>query len=450
MSRYIAIDLGGGSGRVICGEVIGESINLEEIYRFPNNQITRNGHLCWNHESILKNILIGLGKAASKYDDIISIGIDSWGVDFALVDKNGNIIGDTVCYRDNRTEGMMENVFSIISPSEHYSKTGIQQMSINTLFQLYSLKKNVNKESGIDIFKDARLLFTPDYYAYKLCGVMANEYTIASTSELLDANTRNWDFELIDKLGLPKNILGDIIQPGTKLGNITKDIALQTGLKENVKVIATCGHDTACAVASLGEIPLNSAYLSSGTWSLLGIKINTPILSEQARLAGFTNEGGDKGCIRFLQNITGLWTLQCLMRQWKREDYPTLLEEARKSNFNIFIDIDDDSLVNPKNMEKAIYNLINKTKKIDLQEIVLTHGDYIKIILLSLANRYKKGLSDLEKISGKKISTLYIMGGGSKNTYLNELTQKATGIKVIPSNSEATALGNILIQNIGK
>jgi rhamnulokinase len=441
MSRHIAIDLGASNGRIIAGGFSDEScLNIEEVYRFPNSYILRNGHLCWDNERLFENILQGLKLASGKYDDIESIAVDSWGVDFALVDIDGNIIGDTLCYRDARTEGVMEKVFSLISPLEHYKVTGIQQMSINTLFQLYSLFS----EKKEDLEKAHRLLFTPDYYAWKLCGVMVNEYSIASTSELLDAYRREWDYDLINKLGFPAHIFGKIVKSGTILGNITAEVSERTSLSRDVKVIAACGHDTACAVASLGFIPENSAYLSSGTWSLLGIKTDSAILSEEAFKGGFTNEGGYGGSIRFLQNITGLWILQSLMKEWGRSDYPQVIEEARQSDISLYIDIDDSSLINPVVMERAVLELCKKRCS---EELPLTQGDYTKIILLSLAHRYKKGLSDIENVSGRKIDTLYILGGGSKNTYLNELTEEITGRRVILGQCEATAYGNIIIQH---
>lgn len=435
MARYIAIDLGGGSGRVIVGKQLNGVVEIEEISRFTNQQIERNGSLCWDSKLIFDNIMAGLTKAAQQYDDIVSIGIDSWGVDFVLIDEKGELVGDTVCYRDRRTDGIDTELFTIIDREKHYARTGIQQMSINTLMQLYALKR----EHPEQLHSAHRLLFTPDYYAYKLCGIMANEYTIASTSELLDAKTKGWDRELIATLGFPDKLFGTIVKPGTTLAPISEAIATITGLPRYVNVVAVASHDTASAVASLGHIGSNALFLSSGTWSLLGMTLTEPVLTSDARLAGLTNEGGYNGTIRLLQNITGLWMMQSLMRQWERKDYTTLLHEAERSTMTTVVDVDDPSLVSPNNMEEAIAQLCGDKKP-------KSNGDFVKVALLSLAHRYKKGVAQLEAISGQNIENIYIIGGGSKNGLLNRLTADVTGKKVIVGDSEATAIGNIVVQ----
>ena len=309
---YLAADFGGGSGRIIAGFLHHGKLELEEVYRFCNRQVKLGNHIYWDFPALFEDMKTGLKLAAQKGYAVKSIGIDTWGVDFGLIDKHGNLLGNPVCYRDARTEGIPEEVFKLLDERQHYADTGIQVMAINTLFQLYSMKQHQDAQ-----LKVARqLLFMPDLFSYFLTGVANNEYCIASTSELLDAQSRNWSVDTIRALGLPQHLFGEIILPGTIRGTLKEDIARETGLGI-VDVIAVGSHDTASAVAAVPAVENPIAFLSSGTWSLLGVEVDEPILTEEARKAQFTNEGGVDGKIRFLQNITGLWILQRLMSEWK-------------------------------------------------------------------------------------------------------------------------------------
>ena len=317
MNTYLAVDFGGGSGRVMAGTIDNGRLTLEEVYRFPNRQIRMGNYIYWDFLALFGEMKTGLRLAAHKGYSIKSIGIDTWGVDFGLIDRQGNLLGNTVCYRDPRTNGLPEELFGHMDISCHYAEAGIQVMPVNTLFQLYSMKKN----GDVQLELADKLLFMPDLFSFFLTGVANNEYCIASTSEMLDARKRTWNYPLIDSLGLPERLFGEIVMPGTVRGKLKADIAEEIGMNGEVDVVAVGSHDTASAVfavpAVTGGANSRKAFLSSGTWSLLGVELDEPILTEEARLAGFTNEGGVGGKIRFLQNITGLWILQQLIAQWK-------------------------------------------------------------------------------------------------------------------------------------
>ncbi len=446
-NTYIAADFGGGSGRIIAGSISEGTIHLEEIYRFPNRQIKIGNHLYWDFPSLFQEMKNGLKKAVSKGYTIRSIGIDTWGVDFGLIDKQGNLLGNPICYRDSYTDGMPEMLFHHIDPIQHYAESGTQVMSINTLFQLYSLKK----EQNVLLNVADRLLFMPDLFSFFLTGVANNEYCIASTSELLDAQERDWNRNLINNIGLPQHLFGEIVMPGTSRSFMKTDILEEIGASNPIEVFAVASHDTASAVFAtpcLATSRNKQAYLSSGTWSLLGIETEQPILTEKARQAGFTNEGGVDGKIRFLQNITGLWILQRLIAEWKEQgeevSYNYLLTEAEKSALTSVIDVDNEVFQNPLRMDKAIvdYCQKNNLKTPD------TQGDYVKCVLLSLAQRYKKGIEQLNLQLPQPVEQLVIIGGGSRNKLLNRLTAEATGINVGTGPAEATAAGNILMQAI--
>ena len=444
---YLAADFGGGSGRVMAGTVENGSIRLEEIYRFPNRQIQLGKHLYWDFLSLFEELKTGLRLAARKGLNVKSIGIDTWGVDFGLIDAKGNLLGNPVCYRDARTQGMPQEVFQKIDIHKHYAEAGIQIMDINTMFQLYSAYQ---ENAGL-IEQADKLLFMPDLFSFFLTGKATNEYCIASTSELLDAKKRTWNYALIQQLGLPEKIFGTIVQPGTVRGTITPEIAEETGLSPDVKVIAVGSHDTASAVFAVpyrDHISKGKAYLSSGTWSLLGVELDEPILTEEARLAGCTNEGGVGGKIRFLQNITGLWILQCLMKEWKAEgqeiDYPTLVKEAEAAHCTSIIDVDDACFQKPESMQKAIALYCQQHG----QPLPQGRGELARCVMASLAERYKRGIEEMNALLPEPIRELHIIGGGSQNQLLNRLTEEATGIPVIAGPVEATAIGNIMVQAI--
>lgn len=440
-NAYIAVDFGGGSGRLIAGSITEGKLQLEEIYRFGNRQIKLGNHLYWDFLSLFQEMKNGLKIAAQKGYNVKSIGIDTWGVDFGFIDKKGNLLGNPVCYRDSRTEGIPEEVFSLIDRKEHYTETGTQVININTLFQLYSMKK----ENDPLLSVADKILFMPDLFSYFLTGTANNEYSIASTSELLDAKKRNWSYSLIDKLGLPRHLFGDIVMPGTIRGKLKREIAEETGLDE-IDVIAVGSHDTASAVFAVPSIQKATAFLSSGTWSLLGTEVDEPVLTEEARLCGLTNEGSVGGKIRLLQNITGLWFIQRLFAEWQergeRTDYNEIIEEAKNSPIRSVVPVDDELFTNPASMEKAIMEYCEKHN----MQIPCSKGDFMRCITESLAFRYKQGIEQINRCIPEPIKQLHIIGGGSQNGLLNQLTANAVGIPVSAGPVEATAIGNILMQ----
>lgn len=438
---YLAADFGGGSGRVIAGWLEDGKLTMEEIHRFGNRQVRLGDHVYWDFPALFEDMKAGLKKAASKGYEVESIGVDTWGVDFGLIDRDGQLLGNPVCYRDARTAGMTEKLFETLNPTEHYATTGIQVMEINTLAQLLSIKGTAQLEAA------EHLLFMPDLFSYFLTGKATNEYCIASTSELLDAKRREWSWETIEALGLPKRIFGDIVMPGTVRGELRKDIAEETGLKD-VKVIAVGSHDTASAVAAVpaieGDGPV--AFLSSGTWSLLGIELPEPILTEEARQAEFTNEGGVGGRIRFLQNITGLWILQRLMAEWKErgeeQTFGELLPAGAQASISSIIPVADATFTNPPSMEKAISDYCKQSN----QPVPQTKGEFVRCLFQSLAKKYKDAIEGVNGLLPESLKRLHIIGGGSQNGLLNQFTADALGIPVWAGPVEATAMGNILVQ----
>lgn len=441
---YLAIDFGGGSGRVMAGCPSGGELQLETIYRFQNRQVRMNGHIYWDFLSLFEDMKKGIRMAVDKGYRIRSIGIDTWGVDFGLIDKLGNLVGNPVCYRDSRTDGMPEQVFGRIDPRTHYAVAGTQVMAINTLFQLYAMKLEGNPQ--LDIAD--KLLFMPDLFSYFLTGVANNEYSIASTSELMDIRNCRWNYPLIRELGLPEHLFCDIVMPGESRGVLKPEVMEELGLDYEVEVIAVASHDTASAVyavppADNGEV---TAFLSSGTWSLLGVLTDAPILTEEARVNGFTNEGGAEGKICFLQNITGLWILQKLMGEWAEAgqctDYDVLIPAAEEAQFASVIDVDDAQFTSPVNMADTIVSYCRESG----QQVPQTQGEFVKCVLLSLAERYKKGIEGLNRLLPRPVTKLQIIGGGSQNRYLNRLTAQATGLQVAAGPVEATAIGNIRAQ----
>ncbi len=470
MNTYLAVDFGGGSGRVMAGSICQGTLKLEEVYRFPNRQVRMGNHVYWDFLTLFDEMKNGLRQAVRKGYHIRGIGIDTWGVDFALIDRKGNLLGNPVCYRDLRTDGLPEEFFDTLemnlscvdtsdtdtfekypggSLSRHYSEAGIQVMSINTLFQLYSMKKS----GDVQLEVADRLLFMPDLFSFFLTGVANNEYCIASTSELLDARSRSWNRALIRRLGVPEHLFGDIVMPGTVRGRLKPEIAEEIGLTEEVDVIAVGSHDTASAVFAIPETHVDKsrcAFLSSGTWSLLGVELDEPILTEEARICGFTNEGGVGGKIRFLQNITGLWILQRLMAQWKERGeecgYDVLLSAAESADISSVIDVDDKVFRNPVDMQAAIAGYCREHQL----PIPATPGEYVRCVLQSLAQRYKQAIEQLNRLLPSPIEQLNIIGGGCRNALLNRLTADVLGIPVIAGPVEATAIGNILVQAIAK
>ena len=436
--RFIAADFGAGSGRVIVGTWLAASktIELEEIHRFGNEQKMMDGHLRWDFETLFNELKTGLKKAFAKYgDEIKSIGIDTWGVDYGLLDKEGRLIANPICYRDDRTKGMMDVAFHKLPKEEFFQHAANQFMEINTAFQLMS---------ETDLQRAERLLFMPDLFNYFLTGKCYNEFTIASTSQLLNTKTHQWDDVIFEKLNLPKRLMQEIIYPGTVIGELTAELAAEVG--GNAKVVAIGSHDTASAVASIKDDGSDWAFISSGTWSLMGTPSKEPIISKEALESDFTNEGMTDGRIRFLKNITGLWLIQQLVKEWEQEgykcDYSELVKEAEHSSLDSSFDVDDARFMNPEKMSEAIISYLKEEN----QELPITKGDFMRCVCISLAKKYAEVKTQMERCMNKKINKIYIVGGGSKNQLLNRLAAEYTQCEVITGEVEATAMGNILVQ----
>ncbi len=440
---YLALDLGAGSGRAIAGKLEKNKIVTEEIHRFPNPQVRLGDTLYWDFPLLFSEIKKSISKTIQKGYELKGIAVDTWGVDFGLLDKQGRLISNPVCYRDSRTNGILPSVFEKISRERLYRVTGNQFMEFNSVFQLFSMMKRGDSQLQIT----SKVLFMPDLINYFLTGNMFNEYTIASTSQLINAQTRKWEPEVFQALGIPIEWMSDIVQPGTIIGQLRPEIAAETGAG-TINVIAVASHDTASAIAAIPVKHKNWAYLSSGTWSLLGIETDWATMTNAALNSHFTNEGGINGKIRFLRNITGLWLLQGLINEWEKEDgtmpsYESLLAEAETAKGRT-IDPDDPLFVSPLSMQAAIDEYCTKHG--------LTHpknrGEYVSTILKSLASKYGTVTRQLSKAAGKPIECLYVVGGGSRNELLNQLTANAIKMPVISASPESTALGNLLMQLI--
>jgi len=441
--NYLALDLGAGSGRAIVGHIEDNRLRLDEILRFENTPVQLGNTIHWNFLSLFGNIKKGIALAEKKGYVLNGIAVDTWGVDFGLLDGSGNLLSNPVTYRDNRTEKMSEEVLKFVTKEELFAISGIQLMEINTLFQLLSLRKQNDPAFQIA----GKLLFIPDLINYFLTGIAANEYTIASTSQLLNAQTKEWDKTLFRKLNLPVEIMGKIIFPGAVIGSLTKLISEETGAKQ-AKVFAVGSHDTASAIAAIPAEGENWAFLSSGTWSLLGVPAEKATLTEEA--LDFTNEGGVNNRILFMRNITGLWLLQRLIAEWEAEEntkqsYDELLSAASEAKpFQSIVDSDHSSFSNPPKMRDAIREYCKNTH----QPVPESKGELVRCVLESLAMKYYFVMDKLKKCSGRNIEKLYVIGGGSQNALLNQFTANALNMDVVVGLTEATAIGNIMQQAI--
>lgn len=434
---YLAVDIGASSGRHILGWLEDGKIRLEEIWRFENNLIRKNGHLCWDTDYLFSQIVAGLKRCGELGRIPVSMGIDTWGVDFVLLDGGGQVLGDTVAYRDNRTEGMDRVVSEKIPEPDLYARTGIQKAVFNTIYQLAALQK----EAPGQLEKAERLLMIPDYFHYRLTGVMANEYTNATTTGLLNAGTKDWDFELLDLLGYPRRLFGRLNLPGTRLGSLSPEIQKEVGF--DCQVVLPGTHDTASAVAAAPLADENSFYISSGTWSLMGLESLTPNTSEESRRRNFTNEGGIEYRFRYLKNIMGLWMIQSVRRELdKKYSFGELCDMAMEAQIGSLVDVNDNRFLAPDSMIEAIKDLCAETH----QQIPKTVGEIARVIYQSLAHSYGETIRELEEVTGRTCDRLHIVGGGSKDDYLNILTAELTGKEVYAGPIEATALGNLLAQ----
>jgi len=443
IKKYIAVDLGAESGRVMLGSIGGDRLNLEEIHRFSNGPIEENGSLRWDFDRLLSEVKAGIRKAAKKANTKIQgIGVDSWGVDFGLIGADGKLLENPYHYRDRRTNGMMERAFELMGKRQIYESTGIQFMQLNSIYQLLAM---LLANSDV-LAKTKNLIFMADLFSYYLCDRAFGEYTLASTSQLMDMKTGRWSQNIFNKLSLPMEIMPDIVQPGTVVGKLSKPIAKELSCKQ-IPIIATASHDTASAVAAVPAGDNNWAYLSSGTWSLMGVEVPKAIVNDKTFEYEFTNEGGVENTIRLLKNIMGLWLVQECKRQWQRDgvelSYPELTEMAQQAKpFAAHIEVDHSGFLAPGDMPKRINDYLAQTG----QKKIESKGQMIRAILEALAFKYRLVLERLEDVTGKKIDCLHIVGGGMQNELLNQFAADATGKKVIAGPAEATATGNILMQ----
>ncbi len=441
MSRqkcYLAVDIGASSGRHILGWVDKGKIRIEEIYRFENKLVKRNGHLCWNLEHLFHEVVEGLKKCKELDRIPESVGIDTWGVDFVLLDKSGNVLGNTVAYRDGRTKGMDEEVYKVIPESELYGRNGIQKQIFNSIYQLMGIKK----ETPEALEQADRFLMVPEYLNYRLTGVAMNEYTNATTTQLVSAKTADWDFELLERLGLPTKIFGKLNMPKTLVGPLSEEMAERIGFQTNVVLPAT--HDTGSAVMAVPTNSDDSIYLSSGTWSLMGIERLIPDCTEKSRKHNFTNEGGYHHRYRYLKNIMGMWMMQNLRREFKHKyTFEELYELAHIGRyFTSTVDVNDEVFLAPDSMIKALQDYCEKTG----QEKPETECELLYCVYKSLANCYAETVSEIEEVTGRSYDTIHVVGGGCQDRFLNRLLTETTGKEVYAGPVEATAIGNLMAQ----
>jgi rhamnulokinase len=443
--NLLAFDLGAESGRAVIGRFDGERLRLEEVHRFPNGPVRVIDSLHWDALRLFEEIKRGIALCVRQAGrDIAGLGLDTWGVDFALLDRTGALLGNPYHYRDSRTEGMLEEAFRLVPKRDIFAATGVQFLKLNTLYQLLSM--SARKSPLLDAAQT--LLMIPDLFNYWLTGRKVCEFTDATTTQFYDPTQRDWSRALFERLGLPSRILPEIVQPGTPLGPLLGPVAEETGAGD-VTVIAPACHDTGAAVAAVPATGENYAYISSGTWSLMGAEVRDPILTDAALTYNFTNEGGVGGTFRFLKNIMGLWLVQECRRAWEREgeglsydDLTRLASEAKP--FGPVLDPDDDRFVGIGDMPGRIRAFCEETG----QAPPADRGALVRCALESLALKYRYVLESLEKILNRRLDAIHVVGGGSRNRLLCQLAADATGRPVIAGPVEATAVGNLLVQAI--
>jgi sugar (pentulose or hexulose) kinase len=447
MTSYAAFDLGASQGRGILARFDGERLHLEEIHRFENRPIELMGHLHWDALYLYSQIKAGLQKMRStNQGGIASLGVDTWGCDFALLDQQGKLIGNPYCYRDPQTAGIFDYAFQILTREEIFAQTGLQFMELNSLFQLLAMQKRC------DPVLDAAhtFLHISDLMHYWLTGEKVSEYTNASTSHLLDVIKRDWAYPLIRAFGLPEHIFPPVVKPGTPLGRLRPALAEELGLPD-LEITATATHDTAAAIVATPVDRSNFAYLSSGTWGLLGQEVPRPLLTPECLRLNITNEGGAFDNITLLKNIANLWLIQECRRHWNTHGnnytWDDLVEAARQApEFLAFLDPDDRQFLAPGNMPARVQAYCAATK----QAVPQTPGEITRVILESLAMKYRYTLNRVQAVSGQDVDTFHIIGGGSQNRLLNQFTANATGRRVVAGPSEATAAGNVLVQMVAR
>lgn len=434
---YLAVDIGASSGRHILAHLEDGKMVLEEIHRFPNGMVQKDGENVWDVDELFAQIKLGMKKCAEAGKIPVSIGIDTWGVDFVLLDAEGKRIGNAVAYRDGRTKGMDEEVYKKIPEDELYARTGIQKAIFNTIYQLMALK--VKKPEQLE--KAETMLMMPDYFHYLLSGVAATEYTNATTGQLVSPVTKDWDMELIEKLGYPKKIFQKLVTPGTVLGELTEEIQKEVGF--NCKVVAPATHDTGSAVIAVPTESDNTLYISSGTWSLMGTELMKANCSRESKLHNLTNEGGYDYRFRFLKNIMGLWMIQSVKKEIGGNlGFGEICEQASHCTIPSIVDANDDRFLAPANMTEEVQAACRESG----QQVPEGIAEVASVIYNSLAQCYAKTIKEIEEITGQKYDRIHIVGGGANAEYLNILTAKATGVPVYAGPTEATAIGNLAAQ----
>lgn len=458
---YAAVDIGASSGRVLVGWIEDGAIKLEEVHRFDNIQQRVNGHDCWDIEMLFEGIIQGLKACHERGKMPASIGIDTWGCDFVLLDEQGNTVGDAVAYRDARTDGIFEQADAILPPEELYAKTGIQRQAFNTVYQLMALKR----EHPEQLERSARFLMIPDYLVYRLTGVMANEYTNASTTGMLDARSCDWSPWVLDAIGVSRELFATPTMPGAVIGRLAPQIRELVGF--DADVVLAPSHDTASAFLAVPACDDSSVFLSSGTWSLMGVENSEPVLTSESRAQNFTNEGGYERRYRYLKNIMGLWMIQSVRRELNGVEYVAgkhasgveapadaerrtygfgdLIELAREAApFEALVDVDDAAFLSPDSMTAAIQDACRASG----QPVPETPGQIMRVIYASLTASYAATVNELRERTGRDFTAINIIGGGCQDAYLDQLTADVCGLPVLAGPVEGTGLGNLAVQMI--
>ncbi len=436
---YLAIDIGASSGRHILAHKEDGKIVLEEVYRFPNGMVDNNGELVWEADRLFAEIKNGMKKCKELGKIPSSVGIDTWAVDFVLLDEKGERMGNATAYRDGRTRGMDEKVYEIINEDDLYARTGIQKQIFNTIYQLMAVKEKEPER----LFGAKKLLLIPDYFNYLLTGKAVTEYTNATTMQLVSPETKDWDFDLIEKLGYPKEIFMEIHMPGSELGSLTKEMQEEIGY--DCKVVLPATHDTGSAVMAVPSNKEAALYISSGTWSLMGTELSGANCSKESKACNLTNEGGYDYRFRYLKNIMGLWMIQSVKKEIGGElGFGEICDMASKSSITSIVDCNDDRFLAPANMTKEVQAACAESGQQVPEEI----AEVAAVIYNSLAQCYKEAVTEIEKMTGLSYDSIHIVGGGANADYLNRLTANATGRCVYAGPTEATAIGNIAAQMI--
>ena len=445
MAKFLAFDLGAESGRAVVGHLGDKGLRLEEIHRFPNDPVRVLDSLHWDVLRLWAEIKQGLGLAINAHGrHLLSVGLDTWGVDFGLLAADDTLLGNPYHYRDGRTDGMMERAFRIVPRAEIYERTGIQFMQINSVYQLLAMA-----QADSPLLEAAHLFLNmPDLLSFWLCGRKASEFTIASTSQCYDPRAGDWARRMLERLGIASRIFGEIVAPGTVLGALRKPVCEETG-SPAIPVVASASHDTASAVAAVPTATADYIYLSSGTWSLMGVENRGPVITEQSLAYDFTNEGGVNGTFRLLKNIMGLWLVQECRREWARAgtsySYDELTQMASGAPaFGALVAVNDERFLPPGDMASRIQTFCRATGQV----VPATRGEVIRCILESLALEYRWVAERLDELMARPLPTIHIIGGGSRNRLLNQFAANATGRTVVAGPVEATAIGNVLIQAI--